>query len=192
MAAAPPAPALTEALNHFADTLFATQENLSQGQYLDLSNAAKRLFDAKRSSASGSASSHLAAAREQLSSHIDEMHVELDSCRSQIIEATVTIDSMHAKHDSLRALLDQYSRRLAVVESLASRLGATTRMLDTEFELYNLQPQATFNENRKRRRLEASLAGEEAEVSGDEDGGSEGDEGESDEEDEILFVAPLE
>lgn len=190
---APALPSMQAALNQFADALFVVQDSMPEGKYIALNNAAKQLFDAKRSppvgpltAAASSATSQLSAVRDQLSSHLGQLHVEIDSYRDQLTSATITIDS-------LRDRRDQYARRLAVVESLASRLGATRKTMDTEFELYGLLPQAEFERDRKRRRSASPLAegGEEADGEEAESNVVELDSAEeSGEEEEVLLFAP--
>lgn len=191
----PPVAPAQQALNHFADALFNLQDTLSEGQYLALNEAARQLYESKRAPPVGpptlsasTATSHLSVVREQLSSHLGQLHVEIDAYRDQLTSATITIDS-------LRQRRDEYARRLAVVESLASRLGATRKTMDTEFELYGLLPQAEFERDRKRRRSVSPLAEGGANADGDDaDGNVEelSSGGESEGEEGILFAPGFE
>ena len=186
-------PPAQQALNRFADALFNLQDTLTEGQYLALNEAAKQLFEAKKNPPVGphtlsasSATSQLGAVRDQLSTHLGQLHVEIDSYRDQLTSATITIDS-------LRQRRDEYARRFAVVESIATRLGATRKTLDTEFEMYGLLPQAEFERDRKRRRSASPLAEGGEEADGDEnDGGKEEELDSADEsgEEEVLLFAP--
>lgn len=158
-ASAPVAPEMQEALRRFSDTLYTVQDSLTEGQYLQLNNDAKLLFDAKRQS-STTISTQLDGVRQQVANHLALLHDEVDSYRNQLTSATVTIDN-------LRSRRDQYARRLSVVESLVLRLGGSTKMLDTEFELFGLLSQADFERDRKRRRSASPTAEGGASIDGE-------------------------
>lgn len=153
---------MQEALRRFSDTLYTVQDSLTEGEYLQLNNDAKVLFDAKRCS-STPISTQLDGVRQQVANHLALLHDEVDSYRNQLTAATVTIDS-------LRSRRDQYARRLSVVESLVLRLGGSTKMLDTEFELFGLLSQADFERDRKRRRSASPTAEGGASIDNDTDG----------------------
>lgn len=169
----PPKTVMSEsaARNQLADVMFSLQDQLTEGAMLQLSNAAKAYFDAKRAQSNGSAS--LDIARNSLASHLEAVHVEVESYREQLLSATVTIDE-------LRARRDQYAKRLAVAESVCVRLGGKRETLDTEYEMYGLLPHSEFERDRKRRRSarvarRAPMASSDEDDAGDSAGDSVGD-----------------
>ena len=170
-AAAPPT--VTEACRELSDTLFLHKESLTDSGWIEISNAAKKLYDAKRTPPASS-SPTWDGVRAQITATLNGLQQEADMYRDQLCAATGIIDN-------LRKRKLHNTRCLSVVTSLAKRLGVTEDMIDAEFGLYGLLPQVLKDRKRQKRRKrdDDDFSNDENETEDEAEGNNEheGDEG---------------